>query len=113
MTTAGIGRREYCQTCRSGLSCLVEQTVIVVVSTVGKGKVEIARRSDVPALEVGILRLLAVHVCIFLRVLGLLLRNGIRKEQRAALEVNTLSLQFLLLFFPASAFASIQRVHVL
>jgi len=39
--------------------------------------------------------------------------NGIRKEQRAALEVNTLSLQFLLLFFPASAFASIQRVHVL
>ena len=66
-------------------------TVIVV------GIVEVARRCDVPALEVWDLWYLAVHILIHLRIFLHLLRYGIGKEQRTALEVYALSFNILLL----------------
>ena len=60
--------------------------------------VEISCWRDVPAFEIWILGLLAVHVFIFLCILTHLLRDGIGIEQRPALEVDALTLESLFLY---------------
>ena len=66
-------------------------------SIVGIGIVPCTRRRDVPALEVGVLWLFAMHILIFFGIFGHLLWNGIGIEQRTAFEIDALTFEGLLL----------------